>query len=286
MKDNRYRQVAIEQVEDSIMDRIMAVREGLDQSLDLLEAAEAEMLRHGDPVYLTNASRDARQDAMSDLRMIDERVKQATSSAQFRREFKMARLLGENGVKMALRRMLRDVLKHHDDMDGRPSLQGVLSRMDRDYFHLRRDTMNLRRQRDEYARTAPEDDAMLEVMDWQLESAASAEDTRFLELKTDMALMEKVLEQLRLDEEHYAIVAEKRAKLVRERAKMLQEYEDMMRLRREIARKKSNGWLFIMMMWFMSVQHWVEMERQRLHHEREDEKRVQARAGLAFAPAA
>ncbi len=281
--------VAISEIEDTIMGRMEQIQASLAAGLDAMDALDRSMARRVDPLEgegllgkksdYTEVAGVIRRAVTSDYRMLHDKIddfKDNLHSASswlrkdFERSIKIATacgLMGRGAVRLFLK----------------PTMDGVLSRLDRDYFHLRRDAMMLRRQRDEYARTVPADDPMLEVMDWQLESAQTAQDTRMLELKADHALMEAASERLRLDEEHFEIVEQKKQELAAQRQKMVEEYEQMMLLKKSLDRKKSNGWMFLFLLWSMSTWHWVEEERQKIARD-QAKKREQDSASMANKP--
>lgn len=143
-----------------------------------------------------------------------------------------------------------------------PSFEKALSALDSDFQVLYKELENARSQKDSLLNQGiGADDPMLDVLEWQIDSAESALQTRLLELKADKKLMEKVNMRLRQDDMMYKMMIQKRKEAAAMRQKMLAEYEAMEQLQKDISRKKKSGVNFIYMFIGLTIMAWIRQRR-------------------------
>lgn len=146
-----------------------------------------------------------------------------------------------------------------------PTLERILAEMDTDFMALRREVENAKAERDMLKAQAMQGaDPMLDVLDFQIESAESAMQTRLIELKADKKLMKRALERLQQEDAWFKWTLERRKKMDEERRKMLQEEAHLKALQKDIERKKKDGWDFIYILIGLTALAWINRQRKRL----------------------
>ena len=150
------------------------------------------------------------------------------------------------------------------------TIEDVLVDMDDDFAHWHKNVLDLRNQASTLEKgnglvnedtVSFDQGGMADMLNEQLESAESAYETRFLELKADTWMMERATEVLLFNQEHKEIVAQKRQELADQRAELIREEDELQRVRKELQRKKDNGWVFVYLMMLMNATHWINMQR-------------------------
>lgn len=146
-----------------------------------------------------------------------------------------------------------------------PTLERILAEMDGDFLALRREVENAKAERDMLKAQAMQGaDPMLDVLDFQIESAESAMQTRLIELKADKKLMKRALERLKQEDAWFKWTQERRQKMAEERRKMLQEEKQLKALRKDIEKKKKDGWDFVYILIGLTALAWINRQRARI----------------------
>jgi vancomycin resistance protein YoaR len=143
-----------------------------------------------------------------------------------------------------------------------PSFEKSLAALDDDFKMLHKELENAKSQKDSLLANGMNDaDPMVDVLNWQIESAQSALETRLIELKADKRLMLKVELRIKQDDMMFKMAVQKRKAANEARQKMLMEYEAMAKLQKDLERKKKSGVNFIYMFIGLNIMAWIRQRR-------------------------
>jgi len=151
----------------------------------------------------------------------------------------------------------------------KPTLERIFAEMDQDYLAIHRELetakSEMRLLKVQSQNSGSNNNAsMQEVLEFQIESAKSALETRLLELKTDNAFMVKALLRLEQEDKWFMWSLERRKTIAEQKKKMLMEEQNLKRIQKEIQKKKDAGWSVIYMIMGLSIIVWLRNQQIRV----------------------
>jgi hypothetical protein len=178
-------------------------------------------------------------------------------------------------------------LEYSATANQKPTLERVLADMDPDLMALRRELENAKSQKALMQQQgAKQDDPMLDMIVFQIESAESAHETRLLELREDDKLMDLALITLKQEDAWFQWALERRKTIEDNRLKMIREEQELKALKRELEKKKKSGWSFIAMLMGLNVITWIAMQRRLIAQKIDAELKLQRSQMLNYAQSA
>lgn len=158
----------------------------------------------------------------------------------------------------------------------KPIMERILADLDEDLKSLRKELEDAKAQKQMLLNQGMSpNDPMLDILEFQIESAQSALDTRLLELKADQKLMDKATLLLKQEEEWFAWVLERNQKLDAEKKKMMMEEKYLKELKRELEKKKQQGLNFIYMLIGLNILAWIRQQNIRISQKLENIRKSQ-----------